>query len=134
MGSIHDLLPERTNTVAVQVSAAGHVPGACIYDVQAPDADGVFHPKVWALRFIAGDGAIGYRVLCLSRNLTFDRCWDTVVTLDGELTDRSNAISPSRAATIQLRSPSGPGRRSPYESLGAPELLDSQPTPFVTCA
>lgn len=65
----------------------------CIYDVEAPDADGVFHPKVWALRFIGGDGAIRYRVLCLSRNLTFDRCWDTVVALDGELTDRSNAIA-----------------------------------------
>lgn len=65
----------------------------CIYDVEAPDADGVFHPKVWALRFIDDDGAIRYRVLCLSRNLTFDRCWDTVVALDGELTDRSNAIS-----------------------------------------
>jgi len=65
----------------------------CIYDVEAPDEDGVFHPKVWALRFIAGDGAIRYRVLCLSRNLTFDRCWDTVVALDGELTDRSNAIA-----------------------------------------
>ena len=65
----------------------------CIYDVKAPDADGVFHPKVWALRFIAEDGAIRYRVLCLSRNLTFDRCWDTVVALDGELTDRSNAIA-----------------------------------------
>jgi hypothetical protein len=65
----------------------------CIYDVAAPDADGVFHPKVWALRFIARDGAVRYRVLCLSRNLTFDRCWDTVVALDGELTDRSNAIA-----------------------------------------
>jgi hypothetical protein len=65
----------------------------CVYDVKAPDADGVFHPKVWALRFIADDGAIRYRVLCLSRNLTFDRCWDTVVALDGELTDRSNAIA-----------------------------------------
>ena len=68
----------------------------CIYDVKAPDADGVFHPKVWALRFIADDGAIRYRVLCLSRNLTFDRCWDTVVALDGELTDRSNAIAANR--------------------------------------
>jgi hypothetical protein len=65
----------------------------CIYDVKAPDAEGVFHSKVWALRFIAEDGAIRYRVLCLSRNLTFDRCWDTVVALDGELTDRSNAIA-----------------------------------------
>jgi hypothetical protein len=65
----------------------------CIYDVEAPDPEGVFHPKVWALRFIADDGAIRYRVLCLSRNLTFDRCWDTVVALDGELTDRSNGIA-----------------------------------------
>jgi hypothetical protein len=65
----------------------------CIYDVEAPDEEGVFHPKVWALRFIANDSAIRYRVLCLSRNLTFDRCWDTVVALDGELTDRSNAIA-----------------------------------------
>jgi hypothetical protein len=68
----------------------------CIYDVKAPDVDGVFHPKVWALRFIAEDGAVRYRVLCLSRNLTFDRCWDTVVALDGELTHRSNAIAANR--------------------------------------
>ncbi|HEY1613202.1 MAG TPA: phospholipase D family protein [Rhizomicrobium sp.] len=65
----------------------------CIYDVQLTDPDGVFHPKVWALRFVAEDGAVRYRVLCLSRNLTFDRCWDTVVALDGQLTDRSNAIA-----------------------------------------
>lgn len=65
----------------------------CIYDVKAPDGEGVFHPKVWALRFVADNGLVRYRVLCLSRNLTFDRCWDTVVALDGELTDRSNAIT-----------------------------------------
>jgi hypothetical protein len=65
----------------------------CIYGVQLKDPDGVFHPKVWALRFVAEDGAVRYRVLCLSRNLTFDRCWDTVVALDGELTDRTNAIA-----------------------------------------
>lgn len=59
----------------------------------APDADGVFHPKVWVLRFLTKEGEVLYRVLCLSRNLTFDRCWDTVVALDGTLTDRSNAIS-----------------------------------------
>jgi hypothetical protein len=65
----------------------------CIYEVQPRDDEGVFHPKVWALRFTSEDGAIRYRVLCLSRNLTFDRCWDTVVALDGELVDRSNAIA-----------------------------------------
>ena len=64
-----------------------------IYDVQPRDPEGVFHPKIWALRFITEDGAIRYRVLCLSRNLTFDRCWDTVVSLDGELADRTLAIA-----------------------------------------
>ena len=45
------------------------------------------------VRFAGDGGEIRYRVLCLSRNLTFDRCWDTVVALDGALADRSNAIA-----------------------------------------
>jgi hypothetical protein len=72
----------------------------CIYDVEPPDPEGVFHPKVWALRFLAQDGAVRYRVLCLSRNLTFDRCWDTVVALDGELLDRSNAIASNHPLAV----------------------------------
>lgn len=58
-----------------------------------PPADGTFHPKVWALRFTAEDQPVRYRLLCMSRNLTLDRCWDTVLTLDGVLTDRQNAFS-----------------------------------------
>lgn len=65
----------------------------CIYEVLAPDPNGVFHPKVWALKFAAEDGAVRFRVLCLSRNLTFDRCWDTVVSLDGDLGDRTKGIA-----------------------------------------
>lgn len=84
----------------------------CIYDVKAPDAEGVFHPKVWALRFIADDGAVRYRVLCLSRNLTFDRCWDTVVALDGELTDRSNAIAANHPLADFVAALPGLARRS----------------------
>lgn len=65
----------------------------CIYDVEPPDPEGVFHPKLWALRLVTEDESIRYRVLCLSRNLTFDKCWDTVVSLEGEVTDRANAIA-----------------------------------------
>lgn len=65
----------------------------CVYEVQPIDDAGVFHPKVWALRFISDESKVFYRVLCLSRNLTFDRCWDTVVALDGELTDREKAFA-----------------------------------------
>ena len=31
-----------------------------------------------------------YRVLCLSRNLTFDQSWDTILRLDGEVTGTSH--------------------------------------------
>lgn len=64
-----------------------------VHEVHAPKEHGVFHPKVWALRFLSTAGEVVYRVLCLSRNLTFDRSWDTVVALDGILTNRSRAIA-----------------------------------------
>ena len=50
---------------------------------------GVFHPKVWVLRYVArddiADESIRYRLVCQSRNLTFDASWDTSLVLDGEL-------------------------------------------------
>ncbi len=61
----------------------------CVVQVAPPQ--GVFHPKVWALRFIDPDGAHLHRVLVLSRNLTFDRSWDTMLRLD-EDRDGDSAI------------------------------------------
>lgn len=55
-----------------------------VVEARAPRG-GAFHPKVWVLRFLGVDDAVAYRVLCLSRNLTFDRCWDTLLVLDGVL-------------------------------------------------
>ncbi len=50
---------------------------------------GVFHPKVWVLRYEAQDETserpVRYRFVCQSRNLTFDTSWDTSLVLDGEL-------------------------------------------------
>lgn len=54
---------------------------------------GSFHPKVWFLRFVAEDGSVVYRLLCMSRNLTFDRSWDTLLSLEGRLRDRANAFT-----------------------------------------
>ena len=56
-----------------------------VHGVVPPNGDAIFHPKVWLLRYRSGSGEISYRFLCLSRNLTFDRSWDTVLRLDGEL-------------------------------------------------
>lgn len=54
---------------------------------------GSFHPKLWFLRYIGIDESVIYRFVCLSRNMTFDRSWDTVLCLDGALRDRVNAFS-----------------------------------------
>ena len=64
-----------------------------IFAVMPPHEQGVFHPKVWVLRFTAPEAQTRYRFLCLSRNLTFDRSWDTAIVLDGVLANRQKAFS-----------------------------------------
>jgi len=63
-----------------------------IAEVHAPDESGIFHAKTWLLRF-TGDEGVLYRFVCLSRNLTRDRSWDTVLALDGVLAGRERAFS-----------------------------------------
>lgn len=61
-----------------------------VYPVVPPRPDSIFHPKVWFLRYRQSDGdSIAYRLLCLSRNLTFDRSWDTILRLEGTEGDES---------------------------------------------
>ncbi len=70
----------------------GYLEGS-VFEATPPKPKGVFHPKIWLLRYVAPEEPVRYRFLCLSRNLTFDRCWDTMLVLDGELTRRRNAFS-----------------------------------------
>jgi len=67
-----------------------------VVEVSSPHDNGVFHPKLWLLRFVADSGAVRYRFLCLTRNLTFDRSWDTVLCMEGDLPKRTNAYSKNR--------------------------------------
>ena len=54
----------------------------CVVPVDAPRG-GLFHPKVWVLRFRhARSVDLRYRLLVMTRNLTFDSSWDTVARLD----------------------------------------------------
>jgi hypothetical protein len=39
-----------------------------IFEVVTRNERGVFHPKMWVLRFTSNDDGIRYRLLCLSRN------------------------------------------------------------------
>ena len=87
---------------------AGHIalPGAkfpqfeflerCVVECLPKRQTAAFHSKLWILRFAGNSGSVVYRVACLTRNLTFDKCWDTAVTLEGPLTDRQRAIAANR--------------------------------------
>lgn len=56
--------------------------------VEVQPEDGVFHPKVWALRFIAPEEAeVTYRLAILSKNMTADPSWDVSLLLEGKLSD-----------------------------------------------
>lgn len=47
-----------------------------------------FHPKFWLIRYVDEGGTSLYRVVVLSRNLTFDRSWDVTFTMDGKANGR----------------------------------------------
>ncbi|MBU8817852.1 hypothetical protein KL864_18295 [Mycolicibacterium goodii] len=53
-----------------------------VREAAPPRDDGLFHPKMWALRFVDQDHHQLHRVVILSRNLTLDRSWDTALILD----------------------------------------------------
>lgn len=50
---------------------------------------GVFHPKIWLLRFV-NEKDIVYRLVVLSRNLTKDNSWDIALQLDGHVGKKRN--------------------------------------------
>lgn len=45
-----------------------------------------FHPKFWLIRYVNENNEPLYRVIVLSRNLTFDRSWDVTFCMDGKKT------------------------------------------------
>ncbi len=74
-----------------------------IVEVVPRNPEGIFHPKIWLLRFVGEKGnKVFYRFLCLSRNLTFDRSWDTILTLEGEVRGRYFARNRPLADFIRL--------------------------------
>lgn len=64
-----------------------------VHEVAVPTKHRIFHPKVWAIRYRSPEAELRYRLLCLSRNLTFDRSWDTILSLDGTPVRRSRPLT-----------------------------------------
>ena len=71
-----------------------------IHEVRRPRPGHVFHPKIWVLRFLDRSQEPFFRLLVLSRNLTTDRSWDTILWLDGRLGRRPRASNAPLARFI----------------------------------
>ena len=67
---------------------------------------GIIHPKVWVLRYAprddTADRPIKYRLVCQSRNLTFDASWDASLVLDGELNQERAREYPLNGALVEF--------------------------------
>lgn len=59
-----------------------------LHGVRRPRPSHIFHPKVWVLRFLDRSDEPSYRLIVLSRNLTSDRSWDTILWMDGNPEER----------------------------------------------
>ena len=76
-----------------------------VVPVTPPRAGGIFHPKVWLVRYLSPDGQKAYRLLCLSRNLTFDRSWDSVLRLDGSPSTSRQHVNDGIATFVRALPP-----------------------------
>ncbi|ABV86595.1 phospholipase D family protein [Shewanella pealeana] len=77
-------LPDKYNSLfgLLEDSLVPVVPNAG----ESDSAFSSFHPKLWLLRFKSPDENqnVKYRLIVLSRNLTFDRSWDLSAVINGE--------------------------------------------------
>lgn len=62
-----------------------------VLEVVAPARGAIFHPKIWALRFVDEAGHYLHRGVVLSRNMTLDRSWDTALILEEDAEGTINA-------------------------------------------
>ena len=69
-----------------------------------------FHPKFWLLKFSRQD-EVRYRLVVLSKNITFDRSWDMALTLDGEPQKNANGAPLSSMLQMFYKSQCGKSKR-----------------------
>ena len=72
----------------------------CVVGILPDNAYTSFHPKVWVLRYEHDNQPTMYRVIVLSRNLTYDRSWYIAGHLDGEVTEERQARNQPLASFV----------------------------------
>ncbi|MDD3813133.1 MAG: phospholipase D family protein [Desulfocapsaceae bacterium] len=106
-GNIH--LPREFNRLfaLLEPFLAPIVPRASDND----DAFCSFHPKFWLLRYRNSEDKedVRYRLLVLTRNLTFDRSWDLAAAIEGVMTSESQQSHPGLLKFLSSLSPHAKG-------------------------
>jgi hypothetical protein len=98
-----------------------------VIEVEPEDQNGVFHPKVWVLRYINEEQNVRYRFLCLSRNLTFDHSWDTILTIEGDCnTQRKLGYSKNKPLCDFLKSLPGLAKGTPESVRSMIDLMTGE--------
>jgi hypothetical protein len=97
----------------------------------------IFHPKVWAIRFIDQGGNRIHRVIILSRNMTLDKSWDTALVLDeeeGGVIDAGPAAEFVRLLPALALRPLGAERSAEIEELASSLSVVrlAAPSPFTS--
>ena len=112
-----------------------------VIEVQPPRAEAIFHPKLWVLAFEASERPTIYRVLCLSRNLSFARTWDTCLALEGPLTQQKGGYERNEPLAKMLCALPGLAKRRPIAAEVSEDIermaneirqVDFQPPPLFT--
>ena len=94
-----------------------------VVEVNAPNG-GLFHPKVWLLRYTSQSDRPLYRFLCLSRNMDFSRSWELILRVEGEVQNRKVGYGRNAPLSEFLAAlPKFSVRRASERVLGTIELL-----------
>lgn len=97
-----------------------------VHQVKAPRPGHLFHPKLWVLRYVNDDdGEERFRLVCGSRNLTHDRAWDVVISLEGRRTLQRRAVNRPVADLLRSLTSRVPAGVPEKRAAGINELAEA---------
>ncbi|EHC9890529.1 hypothetical protein JY047_002465 [Salmonella enterica subsp. enterica serovar Barranquilla] len=86
---------------------------------------GVFHPKIWAIRFINSEtDEVMYRLVVLSRNLTTDSSWDLSLQLDGYPVKRKQSANKALVHLFSVLPKRATGKMAKHRRKQAQRFAD----------
>ncbi|HAX9835782.1 phospholipase D family protein [Citrobacter braakii] len=86
---------------------------------------GVFHPKIWAIRFISPEtDEVMYRLVVLSRNLTTDSSWDLSLQLDGYPVKRKQSANKALVHLFSVLPKRATGKMAKHRRVQAQRFAD----------